>query len=326
MEAVDRHFTAAIEARRSIGDRSGEAGAIEMYVSALVTQYEFDRARPLVTDATERFADLTDDPAVIRLNAQLARLLFLTGSQAESIAIVDGVLEAAERLELLDVVANALITRGSALDELGRSYEGAGAMIAGRRLAAEHSFLDIEARAIINMAVGMLDRDPRAALELAREGIALENRIGSRSFQMTDGAFTAAFRLGEWDLALEIVEPLIDVETDPSIRGVFLTDVIDIRSFRGEPVADLLAAAGSLPDRDSRMSEAVVDWNLAHQAYLAGDFAEARRAWLHFGDLWGGQNLADALLEVARYDILARDPALARRDLADPPSRESAAA
>ena len=316
LEAVDRHFQAAIETRRSIGDRSGEAGAIALYVRALLGAYLFDQARPLLTEATERFADMPDDPEVIRLNDQHARLHYLAGSSADAVPILDRVLEAAERLDLVDVVTNALITRGSALLSLGRPYEGAGAIEAGRRLAIAHSFLAFEHRAITNLSAHLSDDDPRAALALAREGIALEERGGGRSFQINDIAFTATLRLGEWALAREIVEPLIGDDVDPSIRGIFIANVLTLRAFRGEPVAELFAELQALPDReDDSVKQATLAWSTALSAIGEGRYRDARAPLLRYGALFV-QNDVEVALETSRCDLQAGDLELARADIA----------
>ncbi|HYC07251.1 MAG TPA: AAA family ATPase, partial [Candidatus Binatia bacterium] len=122
IEAINSHFPAAIVAQQATGDRPAEVHAIARYARALLSGYNFDQARPLITEAIERFADLPEDPAVLGLKDQYGRLLYLTGEPAESIAIADSVLEAAERLDLIELIADALVTRGSALDELGRTY------------------------------------------------------------------------------------------------------------------------------------------------------------------------------------------------------------
>jgi hypothetical protein len=85
-------------------------------------------------------------------------------------------------------------------------------------------------RALNNFSSFLMDEDPRAALEASREGIALNLRLGARSFQTMDNAVTAAgYRhvLGVWrDLGLVWDEALCAIDmarvldpTDPEVRA-----------------------------------------------------------------------------------------------------------
>ena len=142
VEDAATHYRAAIELRAKLGDRGAEARVTASYASALVVAYRFDDALALLTEASERFADLADDPGVATLNGQLARAYFLTDENMKAVAVADRVLAVAERLNLVDVVADTLVTRGSALAGEGRKYEGIGAIEAGQRLAAAHALHD----------------------------------------------------------------------------------------------------------------------------------------------------------------------------------------
>ena len=74
-----------------------------------------------------------------------------------AVATADRALAIAERLDLVDIVADVLVTRGTALTSIGRAYEGIGCLEAGLRLAERHGLLSTEIRARTNMG-GPLDR------------------------------------------------------------------------------------------------------------------------------------------------------------------------
>ena len=59
----------------------------------------------------------------------------------ECLPVADQVLTAAERLDLLPVIADTLITKGSVLADTGRSYEGLSLIETGVRLAEQHGYL-----------------------------------------------------------------------------------------------------------------------------------------------------------------------------------------
>ena len=83
VEDAATHYRAAIELRAKLGDRGAEARVTASYASALVVAYRFDDTLALLTEASERFADLADDPGVATLNGQLARAYFLDRREHE---------------------------------------------------------------------------------------------------------------------------------------------------------------------------------------------------------------------------------------------------
>ena len=247
VEDADRHYRAALEHHRAIGDRSAQAATIAGLGEALLTAYRMEPALELLAGASTELSDLGDDAALIRLRGQLARAYFFNDEDARAVEIADGVLQAAERLDLVAVVADALITRGSALTVLGRRYEGLGAIEAGCRLAADHGFLRTQVRGLINLCSLSIDDDPRAALAAIREGLAIAERLGERSFQLFDNAFTAALAIGDWDPLEGLLEPILGLEAR-SLRAVAASDLATLRAFRGEPVGELLAQLQALPE------------------------------------------------------------------------------
>jgi tetratricopeptide (TPR) repeat protein len=316
IEDAATHFRAAIERRLRIQDRSGEARVTASYASALLSGYRFDDALALLTGASDRFADLDDDPGVVTLNGQLARAYFLTDENAKSVAVADRVLAVAERSNLVDVVADTLVTRGSALAGDGRRYEGIGALEAGQRLAAAHALHQTVGRALNNLSSFLLDDDPRAALEAAREGIELNRRLGARSFQTMDNAVTAAIRTGDWDWAVAELEPMLSDEVDPVIRLVAISDSIFLRASRGEATDRLQAEAEAVPPRPGDfVKSATIAWSRGVLGLIGGQFDVARREFFRFGEVFPS-GAVEAALRAAHCDILVGDAGLARKNLA----------
>ena len=316
IEIATPHYRAAIELRAQLGDRAGEARATASFGGALINVYRFKDGIPLLTTAVDRFADMADDPGVVAINGQLARAWFLTGENAKAVHVADRVLAIAERSNLVDIVADTLITRGSALAGIGQRYEGIGAIEAGQRLAAINSLHRTVARAFVNLSSFRADEDPRSALEAAQEGIALARRLGSRTFQLMDNAITGAIRTGEWDWADAELEPLRGDDTEPVVRSVMLSDAIMIKAYRGEPTDALVADYRALPaDPGDLVKPAGTAWSQAILAFAGSRFDDARREFLTFKDIFaaGGD---EATLFAARCDILAGHAELARADIA----------
>jgi len=90
-----------------------------------------------------------------------------------ALALCDEVLAAAERAELVPIVADTLITRGSALAIAFRYYEGLGAIRTGTQLAEEHGLTATVMRGLVNQLGQFVDFDPRQAIEVGQTGLTL---------------------------------------------------------------------------------------------------------------------------------------------------------
>ena len=122
--AANAAFEAALELRRDLGDRLATAATLVRMASALLTARQAQRAIALLESTMPELADVADDPAVVGLRAQLARAYMLIGDSQRSLDLVDGVLGVAERQSLPELLADALVTRGTALTSLGRIRRG----------------------------------------------------------------------------------------------------------------------------------------------------------------------------------------------------------
>jgi tetratricopeptide (TPR) repeat protein len=314
IDDAERHYRAALERHRATGDRSAEAATIAGLAEALLTAYRTAPALEMLIEASDALADLGDDPQVIRLRGQLARAYFFNDDDARAVVIADGVLEAAERFDLVAVIADTLITRGSALTGLGRRYEGLGAIEAGSRLAANHGLLRTQVRGLINLSSLSVDDDPRAALAAIRQALAIAERLGERSFQLFDNAFNAGLTIGDWDPLEGLLEPMLALETR-SIWAVAATDLINLRALRGEPYVELWTQLQALPDVSAdTVKPAVMTWLSMTTSFVAGDYAIAR-AHAHDYARMFNQGVAEGYLMAARCALGLRDATAAREDL-----------
>ena len=110
--------------------------------------------------------------------ALLARAHMLRGSEAEAIAWTDRALTAAEQADDAPLVADLLVTRGTALAEFGRWRESIAVLQAGADLAAEVESADTEIRAAINLSYVLCYVDPRRAVDVAKSGFARARHLG----------------------------------------------------------------------------------------------------------------------------------------------------
>ncbi|MGZ6258981.1 MAG: hypothetical protein ACXWQ6_10950, partial [Candidatus Limnocylindrales bacterium] len=314
VEDADRHYRAALEHHRATGDRSAQAATIAGLGEALLTAYRMEPGLELLAQASTELSDLGDDAALIRLRGQLARAYFFNDEHARAVEVADGVLEAGERLDLVAAVADALITRGSALTVLGRRYEGLGAIEAGCRLAADHGFLRTQMRGLINLCSLSIDDDPRVALAAIREAIGIAERLGERRFQLFDNAFQAAIAIGDWDPLVGMLEPFLGLEAR-SLRAVAASDLATLRTFRGEPVGELLAQLQALPEIEGdTVRPALLATANMETHFVAGDYAVARAHAHEFARVFS-QGVAEGYVLAARCALGLRDAAAARDDL-----------
>src|SRR5207244_3502543 len=164
----------------AIGEREPIVHTTALLAHATIRSFRFDRAIRILEEATARFADMQGDAGYAELEGQLARVYMLVQRNEEVLPIIERVLEVAERDELTELTAGALITKGTTLDNLGRHFEGVGLIEAGRRITERYGHWALAPRAINNLASILNEDDPRAALEVAREGLELNRRIGQR--------------------------------------------------------------------------------------------------------------------------------------------------
>ncbi|MGI8998387.1 MAG: AAA family ATPase, partial [Candidatus Limnocylindria bacterium] len=287
-DRADGYLRDALAIRRELGDRSAIAHVIAILGSRLLSGFRIDTALKLLEPAVSEFVDLVGDKAVIELGAQLARSYAISAQPERAIEWADRVLVAAERLELLPIVAEVLITKGGSLADAGRSYEGIGTLQTGLAIAEANDLPKTAMRALINLAATQTSRDPAAAVEASRRGLSEAQRLSLPSLivALVGNGAEAALWTGEWDWAIAEADAVLRTDLDDTDRGFLLTAAIPIRCWRGEPVdAELtelqrLSTAISDPDGLSTLHAA-----RSHIALAAGPLGYAHTEALQRGAL-----------------------------------------
>ncbi len=321
-ETAEAHLRQAISARRELGDRAAVARASAALGRTFIDANQISEALALLERAATEFADLAADPTGIALGGQLARAYFLTSDQRRAVEVADRVLEAAEHAELAAVLADTLVTRGSALEELGRPIEGLALLTAGQELAEEHGLGPTVVRALTNRSAFGGARDPRAALELVRAGLTRARRLGLRSYDdvLLGNAANNALRTGDWSWAIVELEAALAEESEALDRPRLLWGEARLRAVRGEPIEDQVAELRRLvADISDPQQLSLAPDVAAFAAFAAGRLDDARTAWLRAADLWANSwpgGLATSLPRAARAALWAGDAAAASDDLA----------
>ena len=239
-DAAERYLVRASEIQRGLGDRSATARTIAELGRALIDGLRYGRALALLEPAAIEFADLAGDPGTVALDSQLARALFVGQQLQRAVEVADRALAPAERGDLVALVADTLVTRGSALCDLGRSYEGVGAIRTGIDLARANGLTEITYRGLHNVAFELYDSDIRGELDAARTALALATRLGDRAGHALTlvNATRPAVDSGEWDWALGECTAAMQTAPGERERASLTFSHLMIGSLRGEDPAE----------------------------------------------------------------------------------------
>ncbi|HSG87027.1 MAG TPA: hypothetical protein VLA23_11875, partial [Candidatus Limnocylindrales bacterium] len=288
-EEAEQLFEQAIATYRSLDDRPATARAIAGLADAMMARYRIQAALAVLEPAAQEFADLERDPDYVRFLTTLARFKMMEQGP-DALAAADRALELAERLDLVPLIADLLVTRGTILTHSGRGWEAMAEIEGGLKLAMANGLARTELRARTNISVAQGWRDPLAQMENVKTGIELARRIGLRfetSLQVGNGS-EMAVQVGEWDWAVRELET--EVETAPEEeRERARWFLIPFLAERGEDVSEMLAELEAL-HRERGADEA--GWANAER-YLHGSVWFPQGRWIE---------TADALLAAARED------------------------
>jgi tetratricopeptide (TPR) repeat protein len=283
-----------------------------------LTTYRTADAIEILEPALAEFSDMDREPAFIALGGQLARAHFLADDNRGAIEVADRVLEAAEHADLVAIVADTLVTKGTALGIIGRVIEGLAVIGAGQAVAQAHDLSSTRLRAYINHSFMQASLDPRAALQEAQSGLAVARRLGrtSEATILLGNGVESAIRTGDWAWAMGELGPVLDEPLEASDRLTMLGSAVVIMALRGESTSGLLDEIQQLVGDKTEVSLlASLYAATAGTLFATGQLADARVTWHRVAQVSSG-NAADSLPKGARAALWLRDIEAARADLA----------
>jgi class 3 adenylate cyclase/tetratricopeptide (TPR) repeat protein len=303
-------FTAA-------GDRRSVVRVTAAIGRTMLDVYRSEPAIALLERASVEFHDLAGEPEFIVLDSQLARAYFFGDQPVRAVEVADRVLDAAEHANLVPVIADTMITKGTSLGILGRNREGLLLVKGGGEMAEANDLPRIALRSYINRTFAEGLTDPRASFESTRVGLALARRLGLRSIAtvLLGNATLGAFRVGEWDWAEgQLAEALAD-ELDAPHRLLLLGALHAFTASRGGSAKEVRAEmaeqtqiAGDVQSQMQMMDAAA--WGL----FVAGRYAEAHDQWIASGAVMSGAD-REMLPFAGRSALWHRDPRTVRADV-----------
>ena len=266
-DAAEAFLARAVASYRDLGDRDGAARAVALQGEVLLNAFQLQPALDVLEPAAKEFEDIGDS-ALVHLWSQLARARFFREETEPAIEWSDRTLAAAERLNLVSIVADTLATKGTTLAEAGRPIEGSALLQAALRLAEANGLPFTAGRAHLNLSYMLAEVDPTDSMASARAGLAHVRRYGAESLASTLVAnfATAALRFGLWDEVRDEVKATVDREQDPVDRLTVLVYGAQLSALRGESATATLeecrriAAEQSDPQLHAELhvSEAIV--------------------------------------------------------------------
>ena len=303
-DAAEEFLGRALDRQRELGDHVAVARAAAAFAHALLNGFRIERAIAILEETHAALADLGTEPAGVALAAELARAYNMHEDLPRAGAWAERTLADAERLGLVPIVADLLLTKGAALSQVGRTYEGMALVDGGRRLADARGLAITAIRARNLLLVGNLLVDPRRSIEIAREALEMSRRLGLRSWaaMVVGNAGEAAFRSGDWDWTLAELDDLLALDLELSDRVGLVGIGAMIRAARGD--------AGSAGEALDRMAAEVTQVLLLanvrlYQSFVAlaeGRLNEAVEHGLAVADL-SPINTATALTVAARASL-----------------------
>jgi class 3 adenylate cyclase/tetratricopeptide (TPR) repeat protein len=283
-EEADRDAVAAEELARELGDTVTEFAAIVRRAILLVDHSRIAEGLAL-TERVESVAnalgdDVASQTALASYAEVRARALFRAERLDDCIPWADRALAVGEPLRLDHTVAQAMVTKGTALCIMGRRREGIALLEGAYRDATTHGLHLAALRAGNNLSSFLGDTEPHLALEWARSGMAAARRLGMSSMDTYHaGNFSySARRTGDWEVLRAALAELLEGTHDPQsttwLRSLQLwADVWRGEDGGGRPAEMLRDAEAS---GDAQMFSNALNWSM-EIAYAAGDIATANR-------------------------------------------------
>ena len=241
-EASEEYLRQAKGSIEALGDEGATARVTARLGERLLQRGEIEQAATLLEEALSALGDRDTDRAVVTLQTRLANTYMRREDHEPAIEWADRALTGAERFDMLPEIAEAMITRGTALGGMNRLREGSALLEGALLFAREQKLTASEMRAHLNLSNILWGVDPRRGLEVARRGVEIAERVGHRTWHvlLTNNAIACATRTGDWDWALEREAELRALDLADEDRINF-ADTPLIRVSRGIDVSAELA-------------------------------------------------------------------------------------
>ncbi|MEX2135622.1 MAG: adenylate/guanylate cyclase domain-containing protein [Chloroflexota bacterium] len=289
MDRAIEHASAARELYRSLGDLPGLVRATT-WLGRHQTSAKLEPQAVVTFEEGLRDGEpIADSPEFAALLAELSRVYMMMNRDEEAIATADRSLELSGRHGLVLPVVEALINKGTALENAGRMTEAV-ATLRGAIAEAERHGLAVSALRARNNLLGAIEVDDlNEAMVLLREGYEQSVRLGGAGFvqQFVYNMAINSPHTGEWGAWMDEMAAIEDAEPLHAFYQVSFAEArASLAAARGdqrEADAQLARAASAAQQLDSLLvtsSEAMTE---SRVAFFRGDWVRSARRGLDAG-------------------------------------------
>jgi len=226
----------AMELYRAAGDRSGVARTLAAVGRSLLMQSKLEEGIERLERELPGLGDADDDPATVEAISVLARIKSLHNEDEEAIRLSERALVAAERLDMIEVIAATVMTKAVSLSYLRRNREASILLPGVLQLAETHGLVTLELRARLNLSQFAFVDEPRLTLSVARVGFERARKLGLRFWEMLLGgnALMGALHVGDWDWAIETASELLGDTGMDDVNDEMMAYVTTMGALRGD--------------------------------------------------------------------------------------------
>jgi class 3 adenylate cyclase/tetratricopeptide (TPR) repeat protein len=315
LDNAEDHYRAALVWYEEHGETEPAAETAARLGQMLLYASRIDEAMEVLTRAVEQVS--ADDPTSARLFGEIARGHLFRDESELALSAVSRALESAEATGRRSMTTQLLITKSWALAGLRRPREATALLLGAMRMADDEGQLAARTRARFNLVGYMASDSPRAALQVARDGLTLAAEYGLtlNAANMAGNAGNCALLLGDFDEVMRLEQGVAEINAPMSvgIRGYAAI----VAALRGdwEGVRQRMA----IVDRATHGSTSPQDvtWIRYQQAMLAfaeGHLEDARRLARESRDAYFGADSPFAAVLATHIDILLADRAAIDED------------
>jgi tetratricopeptide (TPR) repeat protein len=204
-EIAINQFREAATAYRTLGDGVSLLRASTLLGRNLLFFHHEDEALRVLKATVQEAEPLGEVAELGATYAELGRAYMLRNAFEDAIAAADRALSLGSRLPTPTVVVEAMVTKGTSLDPVGRLVEGQAVLRGAIVMADQAGLIAAALRARNNLWGLTMQMDVVAAETLSREGYELATRYGHRPFlyQFLWNLIESALRRGDWDSWME---------------------------------------------------------------------------------------------------------------------------
>jgi tetratricopeptide (TPR) repeat protein len=289
-ELAEASARQAVNLYREAGDEFSSLRASALLGRILIDIGKLHDAGPTLEEALGLRATQTDDVATAAVLAVLARVYMRTNENERAIAAADRALRVAEHDGARDIIAEALVNKGTSLGALGRRHEGRVLLQAAVDLAGELGMSETQLRGLNNLSSAWLEDDPRRALATVLNGVALAERIGQSGIMNWQIGTSAMFSvsLGEdWAAPVARLEEMLSRQLTSHDQARAAALLALYRVLQGidarEAIADARQASAKV---DEVQIAAIVEWGNALESFFDRDYAGVIAAVDRLTALW----------------------------------------